>query len=334
MPDHPPQSLADGYVKWLRERVGSQLIYLVYASTVVFDAQGRLLAQTRYDFDWLSVPGGAMELGESLAETARREVLEETGIEVTIKGLAGMLTHPRFNLHYPNGDDVQQWTAVFWGEAAGGQLRPDGGETLSARFMAPAEFLAQAHPSHREMAQQALRARAGESPVLEPVESVPPLMPYYPILRRHVGRAPVILPGALAVIEDDAGRILMTYRADFEYWEFPAGLADLGETSTANIVREVEEETGLRVEPYALVGLYSEPRWWYGTRPNGDESHEVGVVYACRVVGGALDPAGADAENTAVDWLPVEQVLAQTRFAATAQIMRDYLDRATWPHIR
>ncbi|MBN2470410.1 MAG: NUDIX domain-containing protein, partial [Anaerolineae bacterium] len=284
MPDHPQKSLADGYVRWLRDRVGSQLIYLVYASTVVFDAEGRILVQTRYDFDWLSVPGGAMEPGESLLETARREVLEETGIEVAIRGLAGMLTHPRFNLHYPNGDDVQQWTAVFWGEAAGGQLRPDGGETLSARFMDPAEFLQQAHPSHREMAQQALRARAGEPPALEPVESAPPLKPYYPILRRHVGQDRVILPGALAVIEDDAGRILMTFRGDYAYWEFPSGFADLGETSTANIVREVEEETGLRVEPYGLVALYSEPRWWYGSRPNGDKTHEVGVVYACRVI--------------------------------------------------
>lgn len=334
MPEQPVNSLADGYVKWLRDQVGSQLIYLVYASTVVFDEQGHILVQTRYDFDWLSVPGGAMELGEALAETARREVLEETGVEVDIKGLAGMLTHPRFNLHYPNGDDVQQWTAVFWGEAAGGELHPDGGETLSVFFMDPAEFLEKGHPSHREMVRQALRARAGEPPELEPVESFPPLQDYYPILRQHVGQAAVILPGAMAVIEDEQGRILMTYRRDYEYWEFPAGLADLGETSTANIVREVQEETGLLVEPVALVGLYSEPRWWYGTHPNGDKSHEVGVVYACRVVGGELVREGADAENTAIDWLPVEQVLAQTRFAATAQIMRDYLDRAHWPHIR
>ena len=334
MPDQPHQSLADGYVKWLREQVGSQLIYLVYASTVVFDAEGRILVQTRYDFDWLSVPGGAMELGESLAETARREVLEETGIEVAIKGLAGVLTHPRYNLHYPNGDDVQQWTAVFWGEVAGGEMRPDGGETLGVMFMEPAEFMEKGHPAHREMVRMVQQVRAGGPAEIEPVESFPPLQDYYPILRQHVGQAPVILPGAMAVIEDEQGRILMTFRGDYHYWDYPAGLADLGETSTANIVREVEEETGLIVEPYALVALYSEPRWWYGPHPNGDVSQEVGVVFACRVVGGVLNREGADNENTAVDWLPVEQVLAQTRFEATPQIMRDYLDRANWPHIR
>ncbi|GAB4574578.1 MAG: hypothetical protein Kow0077_21840 [Anaerolineae bacterium] len=334
MTEEPVQSLADGYVKWLRSQVGHQLIYLVYASAVIFDEGGRILAQTRYDFDWLSIPGGAMEPGESLLETARREVYEETGIRAEIRGLAGLLTHPRHNLHYPNGDDVQQWTAIFWGEAAGGSLHADGREALSAFFIEPKTFLQRTHPSHQEMVQRALRVRAGEPPEVEPVEQFPPLQPYAPLLRRYVGPEPVILPGALAVIEDAQGRILMTYRGDYEYWEFPAGFAELGETSSANIVREVQEETGLIVEPYALMALYSDPRWWYGARPNGDVAHEIGAVYACRITGGTLNPLGADDENRAVVFLPVEQVLAQTRFAATAQIMRDYLARDGWPHIR
>ncbi len=331
---NPSGSLADGYVRWLRSRVGSQLIYLVYASAVIFDARGRILAQTRYDFDWLSIPGGAMEPGETLLQTARREVEEETGITAEIRGLAGLLTHPRYNLRYPNGDQVQQWTAIFWGEAAGGTLRADGGETLSAFFIEPEDFLPRTHPSHREMVTCALRVRAGEPPPIEPVESLPPLQPYYPILRARVGHAPVILPGALAIVEDEAGRILMTYRTDFACWDFPGGFSDLGETCPATVVREVREETGLIVAPYALVGLYSDPRLFAITYPNGDAAHGVGAAYACRVTGGQLIPEGADEENSAVAFLPVEQVLAQTRLAAISQIMRDYLDRARWPHVR
>ncbi|NPV67878.1 MAG: NUDIX domain-containing protein [Anaerolineae bacterium] len=331
---NPPQSLADGYVKWLRGKVGSQLIYLVYASAVIFDAQGRILAQTRYDFDWLSIPGGAMEPGETLLQTARREVREETGITAEIKGLAGLLTHPRYNLRYPNGDQVQQWTAIFWGEAAGGALQADGGETLTAFFIEPEAFLRRTHPSHQEMVTCALRARAGEPPQIEPVESFPPLRPYYPVLRAAVGHETVILPGALAIVEDDRGYILMTYRADFACWDFPGGFSDLGETCPATVVREVQEETGLIVEPYALVGLYSDPRLFYVTYPNGDAVHGVGAAYACRVTGGQLIPEGADDENSAVAFLPVEQVLAQTRLEAISQIMHDYLDRGGWPHIR
>jgi len=329
-----PQSLADGYVKWLRGKVGSQLIYLVYASAVIFDAQGRILAQTRYDFDWLSIPGGAMEPGETLLQTARREVLEETGITAGIRGLAGLLTHPRHNLRYPTGDQVQQWTAIFWGEAAGGALQADGGETLTAFFIEPEAFLRRTHPSHQEMVTRALRVRAGEPPQIEPVESFPPLHPYYPVLRESVGHDPVILPGAVAIVEDEEGRILMTYRADFACWDFPGGFSDLGETCPATAVREVREETGLIVEPYALVGLYSDPRLFYVTYPNGDAAYGVAAAYACRVTGGQLVPEGADEENSAVAFLPVEQVLAQTRLAAIGQIMRDYLDRGGWPHIR
>ncbi len=328
------ESLADGYIKWLRSHVGSRLIYLVYAGVVIFDEAERILAQSRYDFDWWSTPGGAMELGESLSETARREVREETGLDVTLRGLVGVYSHPRYNLHYPNGDDVQQWTACFWGEVAGGKLRPDGGETLDLFFVEPEAFMARTHPSHRAMVEDAIRARAGGGPHMEPVESFPPLQPYYPILRESVGHAPVILPGSMAVIEDGQGRILMTRRTDFDCWDFPSGFADLGETSTANIVREVREETGLEVEPYAIVGLYSEPRWYYGPYPNGDVVHGVGLTFACRVTGGELIAEGNDDENSAVAFLPVERIMAEGCAEATRRVLQDYFDRDNWPHVR
>ncbi|MFC1961097.1 NUDIX domain-containing protein, partial [Chloroflexota bacterium] len=168
MDDKPVVTIFDGYVKWLREQVGSQLIYLVYGVAVIFDEQGRVLVQSRYDFDWLSVPGGVMELGESLAETARREVYEETGIQAEIKGLVGIVTDPQYNLLYPNGDKVQQWTAVFWGEAVGGSLLPDGGETLDTFFIESAEFLQNTHPCNREYLRLAQHVHAGNPPLLEP----------------------------------------------------------------------------------------------------------------------------------------------------------------------
>ncbi len=328
------KSLADGYVRWIRSQVGSQLIYLVYAAGVIFDEQGRILVQTRYDFDWLSIPGGAMELRESLTETALREVHEETGIHAEIKGLAGILSHPRYNLEYPNGDRVQQWTAIFWGTVKGGELRPDGGETLSALFVVPDDFFHKTHTSHQEMVRCAMAVRDGHPAPLEAPDSFPPLKPYFPILREHVGHQPVILPGGMAIIEDDEGRILMTRRADFDCWDFPSGFADLGETTTANVIREVQEETGLIVEPYAITGLYSDPRWYYAAYPNSDIAHSVGVTMACRVTGGELNINGNDNENTACAFLPVEEILSMDGFEATRQVIEDYLDRAGWPHIR
>ncbi len=334
MTDQPTPSLADGYVKWLRAQVGHQLIYLVYASVVVFDDAGRVLVQTRYDFDWWSIPGGAMEPGESLLETARREVLEETGVEPLIKGLAGVLSHPRYNLHYPNGDEVQQWTACFWAEPGPGALRPDGRETLDLFFVEPEAFLARTHPSHAAMVRSALRARAGGPPLLEPAESFPPLRSYYALLRQHVGHAPVILPGCTALVEDGQGRVLMMRNVDFDRWLFPAGCCDLGETTTAAVIREVREETGLEVEPYAIVGLYSDPQWYTYHYPNGDVVHGVGLTFACRPTGGALAPAGNDAEGSAAAFLPIAHLLEGDTDGLVSRILQDYLDRDAWPHIR
>jgi 8-oxo-dGTP pyrophosphatase MutT (NUDIX family) len=330
----PPQSLADGYVKWIRSQVGSQLIYLVYANVIIFDRQGRILAHQRYDFDWWSTTGGALEIGEPLAEAARREVKEETGLDVTLGGLVGVYSHPRFNLHYPNGDHVQQWTACFWAETDSAGLHPDGTETLDLFFVAPDELIAHTHPSHADMIRDSMRVKAGGQSIVEPVETVGARQPHYPLLRRYVGHAPIILLGATAIVEDDRGRILMTHRADFDCWDYPAGFADLGETTTANVVREVQEETGLRVEPYAIVGLYSDPRWYYTTYPNGDVSHGIDLVLACRAVGGTLNAAGNDAENTAVAFLRDDEILDSASIDATRQILEDYRNRSGWPFVR
>ena len=143
------ESLADGYVKWLRAQVGPQLIYLVYTTMLVFDEAGRILVQRRYDFDWLSVPGGALELGEGIAACAVRETREETGLDVTVERLVGVFSQPDYNLLYPNGDEVQPWSVCVVARPAGGQINPDGGETLTACWMPVDEALPQFPPAYR-----------------------------------------------------------------------------------------------------------------------------------------------------------------------------------------
>ena len=330
----PPQSLADGYVKWIRAKVGSQLIYLVYANVVIFDRQGRILAHRRYDFDWWSTTGGALEIGESLSAAARREVKEETGLDVILGGLVGVYSHPRFNLLYPNGDQVQQWTACFWAETDGQALHPDGSETLDLFFVPPDELIAHTHPSHADMIRDALRVRAGGRPEVEPVETVGPRQPHFPLLRQYIDHAPIILPGATALVEDDQGRLLMTRRTDLDCWDFPAGFADLGETTAANAVRETQEETGLIVEPYGIIGLYSDPRWYMVRYANGDAVHGIDLSLACRVVGGSLVADGNDAESSAVAYLTDAQILAGGCSDATRQVLADYRNRSGWPFVR
>jgi ADP-ribose pyrophosphatase YjhB (NUDIX family) len=59
-----------------------------------------------------------------------------------------------------------------------------------------------------------------------------------------------------AAILDDAGRFLVIRRADNGRWEPPGGVLELDESITDGLVREVHEETGLRVKPLVLTGVY------------------------------------------------------------------------------
>ena len=328
----PFESRADGYVRWLRGHVGHDLIYLVYATMLVFDEAGRLLVLRRYDFDWLGLPGGALELGESLHDCAVRETREETGLDITVDRLVGVFSHPDFNLLYPNGDQVQQWTACVVARPTGGSLHADGGETLNVSWMAVDDALPQFPAAYRAMVRAALDSP--QAAVLEPVYAQDQLLPHWPIVRGKVGSAPIILPGAMAIVRDDAGRILVTQRSDDGLWHPPGGFADLGETSTHTIVREVREETGLEIVPERVIGTYSAGPMMTVEIANGDVVQGVGIAFEARVTGGELRADGDEA--LAVAFKSSDELLAQPlRLGCDTEILlKDAQNPASWPVLR
>lgn len=104
-----------------------------------------------------------------------------------------------------------------------------------------------------------------------------------------------------AVIDDD-GRILLIQRADNGLWAMPGGLLEVGETPAAGVVREVFEETGVRVEALALAGVHDSRLCETRTR-----HHLYHFVFLCRPApdGHASTPSHAN-EVLAVDWFPGE----------------------------
>ncbi len=92
------------------------------ANAIVLDDVGQLLFIHRTDNDNWAIPGGAMDLGESLPQTAVREVKEETGIDCEITGLVGIYTDPRHVLLYTSDGEVrQEFSVVFTARAVGGE---------------------------------------------------------------------------------------------------------------------------------------------------------------------------------------------------------------------
>lgn len=96
-----------GYIMDLRAYVGHRPLIQVGSSVFVEDSEGRVLLQLRTDnHQWSFSAAGSMEPGEAPEETARRELLEETGLTARTLELYGTYSGPEEHYVYPNGDEV------------------------------------------------------------------------------------------------------------------------------------------------------------------------------------------------------------------------------------
>jgi len=130
------------------------------ANVIVVNDRGELLMIRRTDNDNWAVPGGAMDLGESIAETAVRETKEETGITCEITGLVGIYTNPRHVIRYTSDNEVrQEFSIVFTAKPVAGQLTSSS-ESADPRWVSPTAILTLAmHPSMRQRVQHYLDKR-------------------------------------------------------------------------------------------------------------------------------------------------------------------------------
>ncbi|MET8336936.1 NUDIX hydrolase [Streptosporangium canum] len=94
-------------------------------NVVVTNETGEILMIRRSDNGNWAVPGGAIDLGESLPEAAIRETLEETGIRCETTGLVGTYTDPKHVILYTsNGEARQEFSIVLTGRAIFGEPTP------------------------------------------------------------------------------------------------------------------------------------------------------------------------------------------------------------------
>jgi ADP-ribose pyrophosphatase YjhB (NUDIX family) len=109
------------------------------ASAIVTDNQGRILLQRRSDNARWALPGGVMDIGESIGQAIVREVREETGLEVEPQDIVGVYSDPGHVFAYDDGEVRQQFSVCFVCRMVGGELQVSN-ESSEVAFFSPEEI--------------------------------------------------------------------------------------------------------------------------------------------------------------------------------------------------
>jgi len=133
----------------------------------------------------------------------------------------------------------------------------------------------------------------------------------------RIGREGRLRLGCSAVIFDETRqKVLLTRRADNGQWCLPSGGMEPGESAAEACIREVWEETGLRVRIVRLTGVYSDPNQLI-VYPDGTKIQVVALNFEAEVTGGEL---GLSDETTAFGYFTLDE-------AAQMDILFHHLQR-------
>jgi len=123
-----------GYIKSLRKYVGNEPLIGLGATTLVFNNRKELLLNLRTDTNTWGIPGGSMELYETIEETAIRELKEETGISVDELELVTILSGKEYYFEYPNGDKMCTVIVLFKVLSYAGEINVSDNESKQLKF--------------------------------------------------------------------------------------------------------------------------------------------------------------------------------------------------------
>lgn len=143
-------------------------------------------------------------------------------------------------------------------------------------------------------------------------------------LRARIGTELLFLPGVVAVVFDDEGRVLLGRRADTGCWALISGIPDPGEQPAECAVREVYEETAVHAVPERIVSVCASRPVSY---PNGDRAQYMDIVLRCRAIGGQARVN--DDESLDVGWFALD-ALPDVSERVVADIKHALSDGPTW----
>jgi ADP-ribose pyrophosphatase YjhB (NUDIX family) len=138
-----------GYIEDIRALVGHRPLILVGSVVIALDKEGRLLLQQRRQpSGFWGIPGGLMELGESVEDTAKRELFEETNLRAENLRLINVYSGPNNFIKAPNGDEFYLVTTAFFTNDYTGDLIVDETESMDFKYFKPEQLPTNIVKSH------------------------------------------------------------------------------------------------------------------------------------------------------------------------------------------
>jgi ADP-ribose pyrophosphatase YjhB (NUDIX family) len=138
-----------GYIEDIRKLVGHRPLILVGSIVIVLDEKGRLLLQQRKQpSGFWGIPGGLMELGESVEDTAKRELFEETNLRAENLNLINVYSGPNNYIKAANDDEFYLVTTAFYSNDITGDLIVDEAESMDFRYYRPDQLPTNIVKSH------------------------------------------------------------------------------------------------------------------------------------------------------------------------------------------
>lgn len=127
------------YIKNIRQYVGHSPILSAGATSVVLK-DNKILLNLRSDTSTWGIPGGASELGETLEETAERELKEETNLKAESFTLLNVFSGRDFYFKYPNGDELYSVVALYLANHVTGDLKITDSESFELKYFSREEL--------------------------------------------------------------------------------------------------------------------------------------------------------------------------------------------------
>ena len=138
------------YLKNIRKLVGAGCIHLPGVRAIILNEAGEVLLQRRTDMPLWGLPAGSVELGETALQALKREVAEETSLQVVQAQPIGLYSGPSQRFTYPNGDEVQCFSIAFVVRQWTGEPQADGVEGSQVRFFPASQLPEDLVPIHKQ----------------------------------------------------------------------------------------------------------------------------------------------------------------------------------------